>query len=114
MEGSPLQRSAGSTDMPPLCRGPRKTSPEVFSNRLLISTPMNQVVPNSGVMLAEDRAPSEVAISDEDREALKRAAEALEAPASPRDCPRLPAVPSNCSGRLSRGLFLSLPPAQHR
>jgi hypothetical protein len=40
---------------------------------------MTQVSPNSGVMLADERAPPEVAISEEDREALKRAVEALEA-----------------------------------
>src|SRR5215217_5692439 len=41
---------------------------------------MNQVSPNSGVILADKRAPPEVALSEEDREALKRAVEALEAP----------------------------------
>jgi len=41
---------------------------------------MSQVSPNSGVILADKRAPPEVAISVEDREALKRAVEALEAP----------------------------------
>jgi EcsC protein family len=41
---------------------------------------MSQVSPNSGVMLADERAPPEVAISEEDREALKRAVEALETP----------------------------------
>ena len=40
---------------------------------------MNQVSPNSGVILADRMAPPEVAISDEDRDALKRAVEALEA-----------------------------------
>ena len=41
---------------------------------------MNQVSPNSGVILADRMAPPEVAISDEDRDALERAVEALEAP----------------------------------
>src|SRR5215203_5347311 len=41
---------------------------------------MNQVSPNSGVILADKRASPEVALSEEDREALKRAVEALEAP----------------------------------
>ena len=41
---------------------------------------MDQVSPNSGVILADKRAPPEVALSEEDREALKRAVEALEAP----------------------------------
>ena len=41
---------------------------------------MSQVSPHSGVMLADDRAPPEIALSEEDREALKRAVEALEAP----------------------------------
>jgi hypothetical protein len=41
---------------------------------------MNQVSPNSGVIIADKRAPPEVAISVEDRETLKRAVEALEAP----------------------------------
>ena len=40
---------------------------------------MNQVSPNSGVILADRMAPPEVSISDEDRDALKRAVEALEA-----------------------------------
>ncbi len=41
---------------------------------------MTQVSTNSGVMLADERAPPEVAISEEDRQALKRAVEALETP----------------------------------
>src|SRR5215212_11010985 len=40
---------------------------------------MSQVSPNSGVMLADERAPPEIALSEEDREALKRAVKALEA-----------------------------------
>jgi len=41
---------------------------------------MSQVSPHSGVMLADDRAPPEIALSEEDRDALERAVEALEAP----------------------------------
>ena len=36
--------------------------------------------PDSGVILADGMAPPQVAISDEDRDALERAVEALEAP----------------------------------
>ena len=41
---------------------------------------MSEVSPNSGVMLAAEMGPPQVALSEEDREALKRAVEALEAP----------------------------------
>jgi hypothetical protein len=41
---------------------------------------MSQVSPNSGVMLADERAPPEITLSEDDREALRRAVDALEAP----------------------------------
>jgi hypothetical protein len=60
---------------------------------------MSQVSLNSSVMLADDKALPEVAISEEDREALRRAVEALEAPSFAARLSRLAGRPIELLGR---------------